>query len=69
MTTDNQKTIVEINGIKLEVDLRTAKRVEEYKVGDMVKVLKKEYGDSYKSYAGMIVGFDAFVALPTNPLC
>jgi ribosomal protein L19 len=65
MTTHNQKTIVEINGVKLEVDLRTAKTVEEYRVGDTVKLLKKEYGDSYKSYAGMIVGFDPFISLPT----
>lgn len=65
MNTEAEKTIVEINGIKLEVDLRTAKKVDEYKVGDMVKVLKKEYSDSYTSYPGMIVGFDAFVALPT----
>ncbi len=65
MNTDKQTTIIEINGIKLEVDLRTAKKVEEYRVGDTVKVLKKEYGDSYKSYPGMIVGFDPFKDLPT----
>lgn len=60
-----EKHIVEINGVKLEVDLRTAKRIENYKVGDPVKVLTKHYGDNYKSNVGVIVGFDAFVALPT----
>jgi len=57
--------IVEINGIKIEVDLRTAKRVDQFKVGDAVKILKKKYGDSYESYFGMIVGFDEFKELPT----
>lgn len=60
-----EKTIIEINGIKLEVDLRTAKRVEHHKVGDPIKVLVKSYGDSYKSHVGIIVGFDEFVKLPT----
>lgn len=62
---DNQKRIVEINGIKIEVDLRTAKRVDSFKVGDAVKILKKSYGDSYESHFGMIVAFDEFQALPT----
>jgi hypothetical protein len=57
--------IVEINGIKIEVDLRTAKRVDQFKVGDAVKILKKKYSDSYESYFGMIVGFDEFKELPT----
>lgn len=58
-------TIIEINGVKLEVDLRHAKKIEHLKVGDTVKVLKKEYGDSYKSLPGVIVGFDAFEKLPS----
>lgn len=61
---ENTKEIIEINGIKFEVDLRSAKRIEEYHVGDVVKVLIKQYG-SYKSCAGTIVGFDAFKELPT----
>lgn len=60
-----EKHIVEINGVKLEVDLRTAKRIENYKVGDPVKVLVKSYGDNYKTNVGMIVGFDDFPSLPT----
>lgn len=63
---ENQETkrVVEIEGIKLEIDLRTAKRVETYRVGDNVKVLKKRYSD-YVSYPGVIVGFDDFKKLPT----
>jgi len=57
--------IVEINGVKLEIDLRQAKTVENYKVGDSVKVLMKRYGDTYASNPGVIIGFDNFVALPT----
>ena len=59
------KQIIEVSGVKLEVDLREAKTVESYKVGDNVKVLVKEYGDKYKSYPGVIVGFDQFEKLPT----
>jgi hypothetical protein len=59
-----EKRIIEINGIKLEVDLRHARRVDEFRIGDRVKVLIKEY-QSYKSHAGVIVGFDAFEKLPT----
>lgn len=56
---------IEINGIKLEIDLRTARRVESYKIGDRVKVLVKEYSDKYTPHPGVIVGFDAFEKLPT----
>jgi hypothetical protein len=63
MTDD--KRIVEVNGVKIEVDLRTAKRVDQFKVGDAVKVLAKEYGERYESHFGMIVGFDEFKSLPT----
>ncbi len=59
------KTIIEIHGMKLEVDLSTARRIDTYKVGDNVKVLKKQYGDSFVSYRGIIVGFDDFKQLPT----
>lgn len=58
------KRIIEVNGVKLEVDLSTAKVVENYKVGDPVKVLLKKYSD-YQSYPGVIVGFDPFQVLPS----
>jgi len=60
-----EKRIVEINGVKLEVDLTTARVVESYRVGDNVKVLIKKYGDSFESHPGVIVGFDPFVNRPT----
>lgn len=65
----SELTMIEINGIKMEVDLRSAKKVESYKVGDNVKVLIKEYGDSYTSCPGVIIGFDNFQNLPTITVC
>jgi hypothetical protein len=61
---ENTKKIVEINGVKIEVDLRNAKVIENYKVGDNVKVLVKEYS-TYESYVGVIIGFDDFKETPT----
>lgn len=61
---ENAKRIIEINGIKVEVDLSTAKRIDEFKVGDNVKVLKKN-GGNYDVYAGVIVQFVNFKELPT----
>ena len=58
------KHIIEINGVKMEVDTRKAKRVDTYAVGDRVKVLVKEYS-STEVYHGMIVGFENFETLPT----
>lgn len=55
---------IEINGVKLEVDLRTAKRVDQIRVGDKVKVLKKGYSD-YKVHHGVVIGFEPFDQLPT----
>lgn len=60
-----EKRIVEINGVKLEVDLSTARVIENYRIGDNVKVLIKQYGESFTSYPGVIVGFDPFVNRPT----
>jgi hypothetical protein len=57
--------IVEINGVKVQVDLRHAKVIEEYKVGDHVKVLVSDYSDNYKSYIGTIIAFDDFQKTPT----
>lgn len=54
---------IEINGIKLEVDLRTCKRIDTFKIGDNVKVLKKGYND-YTVYSGVIVDFVAFKERP-----
>jgi hypothetical protein len=61
---EKETRIIEVNGVKLEVDLRNAKVIENYKVGDHIKVLKKNYSD-YSSYLGVIVGFDNFEQHPT----
>jgi hypothetical protein len=65
----SETTVIEINGVKLEVDLRHAKRVDQFRIGDRVKVLKKEYSDTFASYPGVIVGFDDFKNLPTIVVC
>lgn len=57
--------VIEVNGIKLEVDDRYCKVIEKFNIGDNVKVLVKKYSDAYESYAGVIVGFDNFSILPT----
>lgn len=60
------KTIIEINGVKLEVDMRYARRVDEIRIGDRVKVLTKEaYSNEHKVHPGIVVGFEPFQALPS----
>ena len=61
----DEKRIVEINGVKIEVDMRTAKRIDSFKVGDSVKVLRKKYSDEYEVLPGIIVDFANFKDLPT----
>lgn len=61
---ENTKRIIEVNGVKLEVDLSNAKVISNYRVGDKVKVLKKTY-DSYNVYPGIIIDFTEFQKLPT----
>lgn len=58
------KTVIEINGVKMEIDLRHAKRIDTLHVGDRVKVLIKKYAD-YAVYAGTVIGFEPFEKLPT----
>lgn len=60
--------LIEINGVKMQIDLRTAKKIEEYRVGDSVKVLVRRYSDSWESYPGVIVGFAEFKNLPSIEL-
>lgn len=62
---NGMKKIIEINGVKMVVDLSTARVIDTYKIGDNVKVLKKEYGDKYNIYPGVIVSFVNFQELPT----
>jgi hypothetical protein len=65
--------IVEINGVKLEIDLRHAKVVHEnIRVGTKVKVLIKQgqYGSKdSKVFPGVVVGFEPFRELPTIVVC
>lgn len=60
--------IIEINGVKIEVDERTAsiQRVDTFKIGDSVKILHRQYDSSAGDikYA-IIIGFDQFKSLPT----
>jgi hypothetical protein len=62
---EKQTTIIEVNGIKLEVDLRSAKRIDTLRVGDRVKCLVKGYGGSMSTHAGVVVGFEPFPSLPS----
>lgn len=62
---ESNKRIIEINGVKMEVDLRHAKTIDTYKVGDNVKVLIKEYNDTYKSNIGVIIALDEYEKMPT----
>lgn len=62
---ENTKRIIEVNGVKLEVDLSNAKVISNYRVGDKVKVLTKSYGTNYNVYPGMIIDFTNFKSLPT----
>lgn len=57
--------IIEINGVKMQIDLREAKVIDQYKVGDNIKVLIKKYSDNYESHIGTIIGFDEFEKMPT----
>ena len=62
----NETTIVEINGVKLEVDLRHAKIVHEnIKIGSKVKLLEKGSYSGPIVYPGVVVGFENFASLPT----
>ena len=60
-----EKTIIEINGVKLEVDMRTARRIEEIRIGSPVKLLGKSGYSGPKVYPGIVIGFEPFKELPT----
>ncbi len=62
---DKNKRIIEIDGVKLEIDLREAKQVDKFRVGQSVKVLVEEYENKFESYPGAIIGFDNFKNRPT----
>lgn len=65
MDDPNIRTI-EINGVKLDIDLRyaTVRKTDALRVGSKVKVLSKTYG-GYDVKPGVVIGFDAFQKLPS----
>lgn len=62
--TENTRQTIEINGVKLDVDLRTAVRVETMRIGDRVRVLVKNYS-GFDVCPGVVVGFEPFQKLPS----
>lgn len=64
---EKQTTIIEVNGVKLEVDLRTAVRIDRLSIGSRVKCLVKSgySGSDFNTYPGVIVGFEPFPSKPT----
>ena len=64
MNTENEKTVIEITGVKMEVDLRHARRIDNIRVGTRVKVLRKKYSN-YEVLHGIVIGFEPFKELPT----
>jgi hypothetical protein len=58
------KRIIEINGVKIEIDLEGVNVNNNFKVGDYVKILIKEHF-GFKSYIGNIIGFDNYQKTPT----
>lgn len=64
--------IIEINGVKMEIDTRHAKRIDTFRIGSKVKLLEKQSGYSgtdTKVYSGVVVGFEPFDSLPTIVVC
>lgn len=66
MTKEPTQTI-EINGVKFEVDARTAtlRKIETIAIGARIKILEKSYGDNYEVHHGVVIGFEPFQNLPT----
>lgn len=65
MNEDSKKHVVEIKGVKFEIDERFARKIEDFRIGDKIKVLIKKYSNEHKVYPGIIVGFENFPSLPT----
>ncbi len=62
---EENKRIIEINGIKMEVDLSTCRRIDTFKVGDNVKILTKNKSYSQQQVMnGVIVEFLNFKDMP-----
>ena len=61
---DENLRVIEVNGVKIEVDMRTARRIDTFKVGDTVKVLDKRNGKN-EMRPGVITDFANFKELPS----
>ena len=63
---NTETTIIEINGVKMEVDLRHAKIVHQnIRVGSRVKPPEKGGYGGPTVFPGVVVGFEPFTDLPT----
>ena len=60
------KKMVIVDGVKMELDMRTAKlaQIDVFKIGDPVKIMITKYSTP-ECYTGAIVGFDNFKDNPT----
>lgn len=63
--TEQTTQIIEVNGVKLEVDMRHARRIEELRIGSRVKVLDSRGYGSATVHPGVVVGFEPFPSKPT----
>lgn len=61
--------VIEINGVKMEVDMRHAKRIDTMRVGTKVKVLIKSDYSAPAVHSGVVVGFEPFESIPTIIVC
>lgn len=59
-----ENTIIEVSGIKMEVQAGYARRIDVLRIGMRVKVLQKTYS-GHEVLPGVIVGFEPFTKLPT----
>lgn len=57
-------TTVTVRGIEFEGPAQR-QPASTIKVGDPVKLLKKQYNDTYETHAGVVVAIDLYQALPT----
>jgi hypothetical protein len=62
-----EKRIIEVQGVKIEVDTRDITVIDTYRIGQNVKVLIKTYND-WKLFHAVIIGFYPFNNLPTITL-
>ena len=57
--------VIEINGMKMEIDMRHATRLDTFKVGTPVKLLIKSAHSEPEVKSGVVVGFEPFESAPT----